>query len=364
MLASCYFIKGLLGKSIMRRSLSVLLILLASPQSFAQQPSVTTEAALYQDVPHEQFFDGVVEAVHQATVSSQTAGRIQSIAFDVNDTVTKGEEILRLRDTDQRSELEAAAAGLNEAVARRKEAQDEQQRIKDIYAQRLVAKAAMDKADAELKSAEARVRAAKARVAKAQENLERTVVRAPYNGIVVKRLVEVGENAVVGTPLMQGLSLEQLRVTVSLPQAMVGVVRAGAEAHVLLPATSTQPDRRVLGSKVTVFPMADASSHSFSARIELPPADYGVYPGMFVKVGFSEGTTKRLMVPESALVWRSEVTGVYVVDDQGDVSLRQVRVGRHHEGRIEVLAGLSEGERFALDPITAGVLLKQQTGKQ
>lgn len=341
--------------------LFLLPFLLFSGGLHAGEAPLETEAVRYRDVLEERLFDGAVEAVHQATVSSQTAGRIQSIEFDVNDMVRKGEVIVRLRDKDQRSELAAAEAGLNEARASLNQAAKEYRRIKSIFDQKLIAKSALDKADAVLKSAQARVRAAQARVAKAKENLARTVVRAPYSGIVVKRLVEVGEMAAVGTPLMQGLSLEKLRVLTHVPQRLVYTVRGEGGAKVIYEAADGK-SRTIPVGRVTVFPQADPVSHAFPVRLDLPESDYGLYPGMFVKVAVGVGRKRHLMVLEKALVRRSEVTGVYVVDAQGRVSLRQVRVGRHHDGRVEVLAGLSEGEKYALDPIEAGVRLKQQSG--
>ena len=82
---------------------------------------------------------------------------------------------------------------------------------------------------------------------------------------------------------------------------------------------------------------------------------------MFVKAAFVVGEARRLLVPTSALLRRSEVTGVYVVDDQGQVRMRQVRVGGTFDSRTEVLAGLRAGERVAADPVKAGIYLKTRT---
>jgi len=81
---------------------------------------------------------------------------------------------------------------------------------------------------------------------------------------------------------------------------------------------------------------------------------------MFIKTGFVVGEKSELTVPKAAVVYRSEVTGVYVVTDGGHVHFRQVRLGRALDSAYVVLAGLNEGERVALDPIAAGVLLKSQ----
>lgn len=314
--------------------------------------SVVTERT---KVPVQRVFDGVVEAVNRATVSSQTSGRIVEINFDVDDYVNKDDVIIRFRDTEQQAGLEAAQANQREAQARLEQAQSSFERTKRIFERKLVAKSAMDEATAELDAARARAKAAAAQVEQAKEQLEHTVVRAPYSGIVVERHVEVGETANPGQPLMTGVSLEHLRAVVQLPQSFIDSVRSQEQASLL-----RADGERVAAGELTIFPYADPQSHTFKVRVGLPNGTEGLFPGMLVKIGFVVGEEDRLLVPAEALVYRSEVTGLYVIDDQGRVSLRQVRTGPRLDGRIEVVAGLQPGERVALDPIRAGVLLKNQ----
>jgi multidrug efflux pump subunit AcrA (membrane-fusion protein) len=154
---------------------------------------------------------------------------------------------------------------------------------------------------------------------------------------------------------MSGISLEQLRVVVDLPQSVAIEVRKEPRAAVL---TS---EGRVEASSVTVFPTADAVTNTFRVRLELPDGQFGLYPGMFVKAAFPVGEADRLLVPAAAVFHRSEVTAVYVVSED-NVSLRQVRPGQKIGERIEILAGLEPGERVALDPVRAGILAKSLAG--
>lgn len=310
-------------------------------------------------VPEERVFDGVIEAVNRATVSAQTSGRIVKINFDVDDFVNKNDIIVQFRDTEQRAQLEAAQANQREAQARLEQAQRNYNRIKSIYERKLVAKSAMDEATAELNAARARVKAADAQVEQAKEQLEHTVVRAPYSGIVLERHVEVGETANPGQPLMTGVSLEHLRALVQLPQSFIDNVRQDGRASLI-----RADGERVQAEDLVVFPYADSQSHTFKVRVGLPVGVEGLYPGMLVKIAFVVGEQQRLQVPAKSLVYRSEVTGVYVIDDNGQVSLRQVRIGRQRDGQVEVLSGLQPGERVAIDPIRAGVVLKAQYAQQ
>lgn len=321
----------------------------------AQATDLKVITAKMQLGKQERLFDAVIEAVNQSTMSSQIVGRVIEINYDVDDFVPKGRVILRFRDTEQQARLDQAKAGLGEAQARRKEADDEYQRVKDIYARKLVAQSEMDRAAAGQKAARARLKAAEAKMAEAKEQLDHTVIKAPFSGYVTQRHVEVGETVGVGQPLMSGFSYDHLRATVQIPQAFVDSVRQHGKARVIL-----KDDQSVEAESLRVFPYADQQSHSFKVRVNLPQADYGVYPGMFVKVAFVTGEVERLLILADAVIKRSELTGVYVLAEDGRVSLRQIRVGRRFGDQVEVLAGLSVGERIAVDPIAAGIELKQQ----
>ncbi len=340
-----------------RYGLGLALALLTGHDVAAGLPFATVTAE-HQVVSREQLFDGVVEAVKQTTVSAQTSGRVLEILFDVDDFVSKGEVILRLRDTDQRARLEKAEASLAEARARYAQANAEYERVKGIYEKKLVSKSAYDKALAERDSARARLEAAKAAVVQAREQLAYTVVRAPYGGIVTERHVEVGEAVRPGQALMSGLSLERLRVQVAVPQRLINAVRALRKSRVFIDPAMAQT---VAAERLTFFPYADRHTNTFQVRVQLPEGVQGLFPGMFVKVAFVIGERSRLVVPVAAVVYRSEVTGVYVVAQDGRVALRQIRAGRRTaDGKMEVLAGLSAGETVALEPLKAGAYLKRQ----
>ena len=109
---------------------------------------------------------------------------------------------------------------------------------------------------------------------------------------------------------------------------------------------------QLLNSLHVVFPEGDPATHTFRVRLDLPEIETGLMPGMTVKAAFDIGDAERILVPASALVRRSEVTAVYVVDDR-HVVLRQVRLGHRQGERVEVLAGLEPGERIAADPLAA-----------
>lgn len=313
----------------------------------------TVQAEIVQ-VVQEQVLDGVIEAVNQSTVSAQTSGRIEALPFDVDDFVEQGQVIVRFRNTEQKARLERAEANLEEARAQLTRAESDYERFRGLFEKQLVSQSRMDESRAALETARARKEAAQAELDEAHEQFEHTVVRAPYSGIVVERHVDIGETATVGQPLMTGLSLEHLRAVVEVPQQHIDALRRHQAARVVL------PDGQSLEAvSLRIFPYASEQTHTFRVRVALPEGRHGVYPGMLVKVAFTSGRDERLLVPADAVVRRSEVTALYVLDAQERLHFRQIRAGTPlPDGRVPILAGLDAGETVVTDPVAAAVALK------
>jgi len=336
----------------MIRAAVALSLLLASPPAPATD-GLPTAVAQWATVAQERSFDGIVEAVWKSTVSAQVSARIEELPFDVDDYVERGDIIVRFRNQAAVANLTQAEAASQEAAARLRESKANHGRIEQLFAQNRISKADMDRATADLQSAQARVDAAAGALIAAQEQYENTVVRAPFSGIVEARHVEIGEMATVGTPLMTGLSLEHLRVVVDVPQSDIAALRADGEARVDLPNGASMETR-----ELRIFPYADPATHTFRVRLRLAEGQHGVYPGMWVKVRFKTGEQEALLVPEDAVLQRSELTAVYVLGEDGSPRLRQVRLGRLlPEGMRVIQAGLEAGETVVTDPDRARLAL-------
>ncbi len=307
-------------------------------------------------------FDGTVEAVNQGTASAQTSGRVVEVFFDVGDLVNKDALMLRLRDSKQSAEYEAAIAAMKAATASRDAAAKEFARIEDIYAKKLVSRSVFDRALAQRDTSAASLEAAKARLKNAKVQLEYTRIRAPYSGIILKRHVEVGETVNPGMPVYSGMSLEAMRVVVDVPQKDIYQIRQFKNAQIILP-TGTVLD--IDGTALTFFGYADPKTSTFKVRVDLPVAVEGLYPGMYLKTSFQIGNQQVLTAPLSSIIHRGEVTAVYVASADSDnriLNFRQIRIGKKlSENTIEILSGLKQGEKVVLNPADARQL--QQSKK-
>ncbi len=334
-------------------AVSLLLVLAAcgsAPESPALPalPKLDTITVQASGGDHGRAWDGVVEAVQQADLSAQTAGRVTIVNADVNVRVVAGTVLLRLTAVEQQAGADTARAQLRAAQAAAVEAEANYARFAALGAKQFVSRLQLDQARAARDAAVAGRDAARAQLAQAGQQTEYTVVRAPFAGIVSARRVEPGESVAPGQSLMSMYAPGALRVEVQVPQTDAAAIRAANRARVEL-----ADGRGVDAAAVTVFPAADPATHSITVRVALPELEAAPRPGVTAKVLFPiAGGGTLPQIPRSALVQRGEVSGVYVLDKQR-LSLRQLRLGQRIGEQVEVLAGLKVGEVIAADPVAA-----------
>ncbi|MBS1144794.1 MAG: efflux transporter periplasmic adaptor subunit [Proteobacteria bacterium] len=284
--------------------------------------------------------ESLVEAVQQATVGAQVAGRVLEVKADAGQSVKKGDVLMRI---DAREAAEAARA----AEAQYANAKVNFERTKSLVAQKFMSSAALDKARADLDSTAAN------RAAAGASQSHATIV-SPMNGIIARRHAEMGDMATPGKPLFTLYQPGALRVTASIPQYRLKAMRDVKTARVEFPELGKWVD----AVKVQVLPTADAATHVSQVRVTLPDVPEAT-PGMFARVHFITGQSEKLTVPASAVLRRGEVAAVYVQTADNRLSLRQLRLGDAVGlGEIEVLAGLAAGDKVVTDPVKASIQLK------
>lgn len=320
----------------------------------AAEPLATVPVQ-FREVAQTYSAEGVVEATRQSTVSAQISGRVKEINFDIGDRVKKGQVILRIDEREADQAVAGSQAQVLQAQAALQNAKANYERSLQLFEQKFISQSALDKAQSDYKMAQAQAAASEAGARQSAITQTYTSVIAPYPGVVSARMVEMGEMVMVGKPLMTGFDPSQMRVIVNVPQYKLADIGSSPRVSVEVPSLS----RWVKAASVVVQPSADVRTHSTQVKITLPDNEPGLYPGMFVRAHFVVGKANKLLIPSSAVVKRSEVVAVYVVDEKGGVSLRQVRVSDvPSANEVEVLSGLTQGERVALDAIKAGMSFK------
>ncbi|MCF6319640.1 MAG: efflux RND transporter periplasmic adaptor subunit [Proteobacteria bacterium] len=324
----------------MKILITTLILLIINTDTLAQWHKVTRE-----NIDTYRYLNGEIEAVNKATVSSQTTGRVEKLHYDVDDLVTKDSIIVEFTNTEQKAKLNQSVENANAAKIAYQQAATDYNRIKDIFAKKLVAKSQLDQALSNKKSLQSRYKAAQSAVVSAKKQHEYTVIRAPYDGIVTKRFVEQGEVVNPGTPIMEGLSLNKLRVITYIPEKIINQVKANPYARV------TVTNKQIDAKNITIFPYADRASRTFKTRIDIDTQDTPMFPGMTVKVAFKVGAKTAIIIPHSAVVHRSELTMVYVKNGDGKL-LRHIKLGSTYGEGIEVISGLDSEEEIFLNPLS------------
>ena len=179
-------------------------------------------------------------------------------------------------------------------------------------------------------------------------------IQAPYAGVIAEVACELGDTAAPGKLLFRIYDPAALRVVATLPESYARSLASGRPAKLEFPGAA-QALRWQTPVSVTLLPTADPTSHTVQVRLALPAKLAGLTPGMFARayLPVEAGPGGRLTLPAKAVITRTELQAVYVVDKQGRAQLRQVRLGRGAGDRVEVLAGVQAGERVALDPVAA-----------
>ncbi len=285
---------------------------------------------------------GTVRARLSATVSSKGTGRVVELRVRSGDRVERGHVLLVLAGEETGARVDQARAALEAAEASLADAERDLARMRQLAAEQIVARRDVDAALARTEVARARAREARSAVTEASALAGDLVVRAPMTGVVAETLVDVGDLAAPGRPLLTVYDPTRLRLEAPVREALARGLAPGQRVEVAVDALAATVDGRV----EVVVPEADPAARSFLVKVTLPRTP-GLYPGMFGRLRFPTGAVEILAVPHGAVHLVGQLETVDVVEGEV-VRTRQVRLGRSYGDLVEVLAGLSPGERVVL----------------
>lgn len=342
--------------------LLVLMSLAVLPVSAQIAPQVKVAAVQLKAVGSGFELDGVVQPVKQSTVSAQASGRLVILAVKAGDPVRAGQLLATIDDRETQTGVQLSRAQAAQAQAELRNAQANFERTRELLAQGFVSQAAMDTADAQLKSAQAGRDQASAGERQSGLSQGFTRVTAPFDAFVLQTLSEAGDLAFPGKPLLTLYAPLPLRAVVQVPVSRSRLVQDSSSVEVQVRGADGSM-QWVRPSLTSHLPTADAVSQTIEWRLELPAtAAKDLLPGQQVRVRFAAGQSQRLLIPAAAVLHRGELTAVYVVSNQG-FALRAIRLGAEHGAQgVEVLAGLSDSDRVALEPVRAGLAGAQAVG--
>lgn len=314
----------------------------------------TVATVTVEDLPELREAVGTVRARSAAVLSARLSGTVTGVYVREGDRVSAGKLLVAVEAVESGAAAASAASGveeaqraLDEAKSRRKLADVTFDRYNRLFAEQAVTRQEFDTRKMEQDVAEQGVARAEARLAQARQGAKAAgavagygKVTSPIAGIVVAKQVEAGQTVFPGTPLMTVEGGEGFRLEVAAPEGLLGKVKPGDRVGISVegaPAT---------GRVAEVLPVVDPGSRTFTVKIDLPAGPFR--SGSFGKAQFGVGARQGVAVPASAVVQRGTLTSVWTVSPEGVARLRLVKLGRAVGDRVEVLSGLTAGERIVI----------------
>jgi RND family efflux transporter MFP subunit len=303
-----------------------------------------------------------MRAAQTSTLASQMMGTLVEVRAHEGDHVQRGQVLAVIDDSQPRAALDRATAA---DTASRQQlavvdsdlalAESTLKRFQTLYERKSVSPQEFDELKARQQAALARrdmARAdqeqAKASIAQATTALEYTRIRAPFDGVVTEKRADTGTLASPGIPIFTVEDVRRYRLEASINESDLAFVRIGQSVPVVIDALGTE---RLPGKVVQIVPAADPGSRSFLIKVELP-ADPRLRSGLFGRAQFSRGERRALLVPQSAIVERGQMQGVFVLDQNKIAALHYVTLGKPAHDQVEVLAGLQDGDWLVARPGT------------
>jgi RND family efflux transporter MFP subunit len=285
---------------------------------------------------------GTVAAKIVTQVAPKFPGRILDISVRAGDRVKRGQVLAKLDEAEIQARLAQARSALAAAEAEAGRARADARRIQNLFAKEAATRQDLDTAVAAARGADARVQEARAAIREAESRLGESALRAPFDGVVVRRDREPGDMGMPGAAVLTLQQSQQLRMEAAIPANCAGLVKLGDELKVRT-ANPTAEFRTVVDE---IQPAADPKTRTVLVKARLPEGS-GVSPGAFGWLYQSCGRSDVLLVPDSAVSRIGQLESVRLVTD-GEVRLRHVRTGKRRDGLVEILSGLKEGDTVQL----------------
>ncbi|MFH0981664.1 MAG: efflux RND transporter periplasmic adaptor subunit [Planctomycetota bacterium] len=293
-------------------------------------------------VPVTETAVGTVRAVHEVSLASKLLAKVVTLEVKAGQVVRKDQVLVKLDDTDLRARREQAEAAVAAARAARNQAKVEFDRVQSLYERQAAAKIEFDRADTALKSAEAELQRAEQGLNEAAAILDYATIRAPIDGTVVDKKVEVGDTVTPGQVLLTLYDPTHMQLVASVRESLTHRLRVGQTIDVRVDALN----KTCQGQISEIVPEAESASRTFSVKVT-GPCPPGIYSGMFGRLLIPLEEQEILVIPREAVKQVGQLDVVEVAE--GDVLRRRaVQLGRMLDDRVEVLSGLRAGERVAV----------------
>lgn len=285
---------------------------------------------------------GSIEPVREANIASKLLANVVEVRVHAGQNVKKDQVLIRLDDRDLKARLAQARAAVEAAEARLERAQIEYDRVVRLFEEGNATQIEFDRAETDLKAARAELQRARQAVREAETLLSYATIKAPMDGRVIDKFVDVGDTVRPGQLLLTMFDPTQMQLIARVRESLAQRLKVGDKIGVRIDALRIGCE----GTIGEIVPRAEAASRAFDVKV-VGPCPPGVYPGMFGRILIPLDPQKVLLIPAAAVRRIGQLDVVDVVED-GRLHRRAVQLGRRYGEMVEVLTGLRPGERVAL----------------
>jgi len=316
--------------------LGVAYIVFGKDSSYANEPKAEVPLSVTTMTVEPKIVDTVVSAAgtlnskNTSVLSSKVMGRVVALTVTEGDYVTRGKLLIRIESNEISAQTYQAQAAYNNAKL-------QYDRIKGLFDEKAATQMEMEQATLGFESARAGLNAARA-----MESY--TIITAPISGQIMEKRINLGEMALPGQPILKIEDNKNLRLEATVKEQDIRFVQPGSPVTVQIDAL---PGREINARVAQVVPAADIRTHSFVVKIDIP-GDKSLITGMYGKALFSTGKRDAILVPKTAIVDLSGITGVYIVSKDGTAVFQMVRLGENRGDSVEATTGLKAGDKVVV----------------
>ncbi len=290
---------------------------------------------------------GKIEAENSANISTRMMGYVTSVKVKTGQKVSKGQLLATISSTDLQARKAQAEAGISQAKVAYNSAKKDYDRFVALLAQKSVSQKEMDDMATHFEMTKAELEAARQMKNEVTAQFSYTNISAPFLGTVTGTFVKEGDMASPGMPIVSVEGASKLQAVVMVPESEISNIINGMAADVTIKSLN----KTVKGKVVEVSTSAKNTGGQYIVKIDLDKTG-NVLSGMFVNAVFpleksvEKTTNSMVLIPQEAVVSQGQLKGIYVVNESNTAILRWLRLGKTYGNNIEVLSGLTAGEKY------------------
>ncbi|NMA73888.1 MAG: efflux RND transporter periplasmic adaptor subunit [Bacteroidales bacterium] len=293
---------------------------------------------------------GEIVAKQTANISTRMMGYINKIYVKPGDKVSQGQLLLSISNDDILAKKSQVQAMINEAEAAVKNAERDYERFKTLRQQNSVSDKELENVSLQRTSMLSKLEMARQQMNEVNAMLAYTNIRAPFSGVITQKMADEGSMANPGMPLLVMEQNSELQVIASVPENHIRNVKVGDVTKITLKSIGETIDGRI----IELSPSAHRTGGQYAMKIAIDVKENkNIHAGMYVNIRIpnvsGQEEAGKVMVNRSSIVFRDQLTGVYVINDKEEASLRWVRLGHTSNDLVEVLSGLKGDEKIILE---------------